>query len=161
MYYSSAKLGDNMSKFSFRREQSGAAALIGIVMLVAPLPAIAAEPAPFFHAPSASAPPGPKLAGLFELKLQLPQGHGLADLLLHARVDADDVVAADRLAQGHETGVSAAKVTLSRNVKAGEFTLERLVLTGTDGEQTVIERRLGQLAINPLASTPAKTSRLI
>jgi hypothetical protein len=95
---------------------------------------------------------------MFELKLRLPEGRGLARLLLQAGVDRDDAAAAARLAAGHlgdDLGGCEAKVTISRSVEGGGLRLERVMLL-TEAAQTIIERRQGELM---LATTDSARNR--
>jgi hypothetical protein len=136
-------------------------ALVAAALLVAPGVACAAE-LPVLHAPATPAPPQPKLAGLFELKLRLPEGHGLASLLLQAGVDRDDAAMAARLAAGHlgdGLGGCDAKVTVSRSLDGPGFRLERVVLLSPAG-QTIIERHRVGLEIAP-AQGARMLSRLV
>jgi hypothetical protein len=99
--------------------------------------------------PSAEAPPQPKQAALYAIKLRLPEGRGLAALLLQAGVSQDDASLTARLAAGHlgdGSGGCEAKVELSRPIQGGITSLERVVLT-TGGAETVIERRAGALTL--------------
>lgn len=125
------------------------ASLLALGLLAAPGLAAADELPPLLHTPSAKVPPQPKLAVLFALDLRLPEGRGLARLLLDAGVDKDDASAAARLAAGHlgdGLGGCRAKVEVSRSLEGDGFRLERVVLL-TKAGQTTIERRLGELTI--------------
>jgi hypothetical protein len=138
----------------------GAAALAAIGSLLAPCAAGAAEMPSFLNATAAA--PAPKLAVQFELKLRLPEGRGLARLLLDAGVDRDDAAAAARLAAGHlgdGLGGCEAEVSISRSVEGGGFRLVRVMLM-TQADQTVIERRGSGLAIASQAGA-RKTPRLV
>src|SRR5260221_13765408 len=73
-----------------------AAALIGSIAAEA---SAATEPTAI-PAVGTRAVPVPRLATLFELKLRLPQGRGLARLLLDAGVASDDAAEAAKLAPG-------------------------------------------------------------
>jgi hypothetical protein len=140
----------------------GAAALAAIGSLLAPCAAGAAEMPSFLNAPATAAAPAPKLAVQFELKLRLPEGRGLARLLLDAGVDRDDAAAAARLAAGHlgdGLGGCEAEVSISRSVEGGGFRLVRVMLM-TQADQTVIERRGSGLAIASQAGA-RKTPRLV
>jgi hypothetical protein len=98
--------------------------------------------------------PAPRLATIFELKLQLPEGRGLARLLLDAGIASDDAAEAARLAVGHlgdGSGGSEAKVEISRPLDAKGLRLERLVLSSADGT-TTIERRGDRLALTSTAA---------
>ena len=57
-------------------------------------PVVAAETATFVNAPAKAVAAPVKLAGQFQLKLHLPQGKGLARLLIDAGVAQDDAAAA-------------------------------------------------------------------
>ena len=112
-------------------------------------PAIAAETAQFLKAPVEMAAPPARLAVQYELQLNLPEGRGLARLLIEAGVSQDDAAAAARLASGHlgeEIGGCQAKVSVSRGSDGRGFALERVTLF-TNADQTVIERRRGELAV--------------
>jgi hypothetical protein len=133
------------------------AALSGIIS-----PSLAAaEPLPFLHAPaSAEVAPAPKLGVLYELRVRLPEGLGLARTLLDAGVNSDDAAAAARVAAGHlgdGLGGCDAKVSISRMSRDGELRVERISLVTTSGA-TVIERRQGRLTI---ASEAARLSPLV
>ena len=124
--------------------------------------AIAAETAQFLNAPVTVAAPPARLAVQYELKLQLPEGRGLGRVLLDAGVSQKDAAAAARLAAGHlgeDIGGCQAKVSLSRSPDGRGFALERVNLF-TNADQTVIERRRGELTV---ASTTAnrKYPRLV
>jgi hypothetical protein len=108
------------------------------------------------------APPAPRLATIFELKLRVPQGQGLARLLLDAGVARDDAAEAARLAAGHCDGLGGcdARVAISRQLDAAGLRVERLVLVSPSG-QTVIERRDGRLALNPAAVGTGRAAALI
>jgi hypothetical protein len=106
--------------------------------------------------------PAPRLATVFELKLRLPEGRGLARLLLDAGVASDDAAEAARLAAGHlgdGSGGSSAKVEISRPLDATGLRLERLILSSADGT-TIIERRGDTLALTSTAAH-AKAAALI
>jgi hypothetical protein len=125
-------------------------------------PAVASETAQFLNAPVTAATPSVRLAVQYELKLNLPEGRGLARMLLDAGVSQDDAAAAARLAAGHlgeDIGGCQAKVSVSRMSDGRGFALERVTLF-TNADQTVIERRRGELTI---ASTTAnrKYPRLV
>jgi hypothetical protein len=135
-------------------------ALAALGGLVAPSLACADELPPGFHA---SAAPVPNLAALFQLKFQLPEGRGLARLLLQAGVGRDDAAAAARLAAGHlgdGLGGCDIKVEISKPLGANNFKLERVVLMSLAG-QTVIERRGGELAVASVDGAASKISSLI
>jgi hypothetical protein len=125
-----------------------AAAICGCLSMGVAAPAIAAS---LLNAIPGAAAPAPKLAAVFELKLRLPEGRGLARLLLDAGVGREDAAAAARLAAGHlgdGLGGCEAKVAISRPVQggAGDLQLERLVLMSRSG-QVIIERRGGELTV--------------
>ena len=90
----------------------------------------------------------PKLAGQFQLKIQLFEGRGLARALLDAGVDQKDAAAAARVAAGHlgagEGGCSAT-ISIERS-PGGGFSLVRVQIS-TAARQTVIERRGSELTI--------------
>lgn len=116
----------------------------------------AAETAKFLNAPASAARPVPKLAVQYGLKLHLPEGRGLARLLLDAGVNQDDAAAAAKLAAGHlgdGSGGCQATVSISRGADGAGFRLERVQLY-TQAEQTVIEWRNGELAI--ASQSPSK-----
>jgi hypothetical protein len=114
------------------------------------------------NAPAAAAAPAPKLAAQYELQLRLPEGRGLARLLLDAGVDRDDAAAAARLAAGHMgdgMGGCDAKVSISKAVGGNGFRLVRVSLLTAAGE-TDIERRGANLEIASQA-TARKSPRLV
>jgi hypothetical protein len=114
-----------------------------------PAPASAAEQAIFLNAPAIGGSPAPKLAVQFELKLRLPEGRGLARLLLDAGVSQDDAAAAARLAAGHlgaGSGGCQARVSVERDAQGGAASVVRVQLI-TDTRLTVIERRGTELTI--------------
>lgn len=79
----------------------------------------------------------------------MPEGHGLARLLLDAGVDRGDAAAAARLAAGHLGGGRGGcdvQVSISRAAGGAGFTLVRATLM-TEAGQTVIERRGTELKI--------------
>jgi hypothetical protein len=122
-------------------------ALPSAVLLV-PGAAYAGETARFLNAPASAAAPAVKLAVEYDLKLRLPEGRGLARLLLDAGVDRDDAAAAARLAAGHlgdRSGGCDVQVSITR-AAAGGFKLVRATLV-TNATRTVIERRGAELAI--------------
>ena len=107
------------------------------------------ERAQFLNAPVTATAPAPKLAVQYELKLRLPEGRGLAKLLLDAGVDRDDAAAAARLAAGHMgdgLGGCDVQVSVSRAASGTGFRLVRATLM-TAASQTVIERRGAELTI--------------
>jgi hypothetical protein len=137
-----------------------AAALALVVPLAQPV--LAAETAQFLNAPVRAGAPPARLAVQYEMKLRLPEGRGLARLLLDAGVEQNDAAAAARIAAGHlgeDLGGCQAKVSVSRSSDGNGYRLERVTLFTQEG-QTVIERRRGELAI---ASTAAnrKYPRLV
>jgi hypothetical protein len=139
----------------------GSCALIALALQIGATPAMASD-APMLLAPSSSVPPSPRLAGLFDLQLQLPEGRGLARLLLDAGVDEKDAASAARVAAGHlgdGSGGCTVKVALSRAAQGLGFSLQRLVLT-TGAGQTIIERRAGSLTVVSGDTAPAKPARL-
>jgi hypothetical protein len=124
-------------------------------LLSAAGPAQAGETAKFLNAPATATAPALKLAVQFDLQLQLPEGRGLAQLLMNAGVDQNDAAAAARLAAGHlgdGTGGCFAKVSIARDSASGAYSLVRVMLM-TERDQTVIERRGGELAIASQAAT--------
>jgi hypothetical protein len=123
------------------------ASILTFGILLIPGTARAGETARFLNAPATSAKPATKLALQYELKLSLPEGRGLARLLLDAGVDRDDAAAAARLAAGHlgdGSGGCEVKVFITKSTEG--FRLVRALLM-TDAAQTVIERRGAELAI--------------
>ena len=99
--------------------------------------------------------PRPKLAVQFELKLRLPEGRGLARLLLDAGVSKNDAAAAAQIAAGHMgdgSGGCFAKVSIARDFSSGSFNVVRVMLS-TDDDQTVIERRGADLTIASRSAT--------
>jgi hypothetical protein len=128
--------------------------------LALPGAASAAEHAIFLNAPAAGSQL-PRLATVFELKLRLPQGLGLARLLLDAGVSEADAAEAARLAAGHCDAVGGcdAKVAISRELDSG-LRVERVLLMSASG-QTVIERRDGRLALNPTAVPTTRAAAVI
>jgi hypothetical protein len=123
--------------------------------MVVPAASHAGEAARFLNAPAAAAAPAVKLAVQYELKLRLPEGHGLARLLLDAGVDRDDAAAAAKLAAGHlGDGGCDVEVSVVRAAGAGGFTLVRATLM-TNAARTVIERHGSSLTI--ASDSPART----
>jgi hypothetical protein len=117
--------------------------------LLIPGAAGAADLAPLLVAPAVKAPPQTKMAVLYALKLKLPEGRGLARLLLQAGVDQSDAAAAAKLAAGHlgdGSGGCDANVEISRDATAGGLRLERVELLTRAG-RTIIERRQGELTV--------------
>src|SRR5258707_7504702 len=94
-----------------------AAALIGSIAAEA---SAATEPTAI-PAVVTRAVPVPRLATLFELKLRLPQGRGLARLLLDAGIASDDAAEAAKLAAGQcdPIGGCRAQGAGSRELGAG------------------------------------------
>lgn len=130
--------------------------------LLMPGAAGAADLAPLLVAPAVKAPPQTKMAVLYALKLKLPQGRGLAQLLLQAGVNQSDASAAARLAAGHlgdGSGGCDANVEISRDASAGGLRLERVELL-TQAGRTVIERRRGELTVSSQQGA-GKNSRLV
>ena len=122
---------------------------LALTLLLAPGTGAAENLAPMFHVPSARVPSKPKLAVLFALKLRLPQGRGLARLLLDAGVNRDDAAAAARLAAGHlgdGSGDCNATAEVSQGMDGNGFRLDRVELQ-TEAGRTTIERRQGELTI--------------
>jgi hypothetical protein len=112
--------------------------------------------------PVVTSPAPTRTAGVFELGLRLPEGRGLARLLLDAGIDRDDAAAAARLGAGHlgdGLGGCSAKVTVSRSLDGRSFRLERVVLQSAAG-QAVMERRGGELALLAGQSGTAKFIRI-
>lgn len=130
-------------------------------MNFASAPLSAAETAVFLNAPAQARILPVKYAGQFELKLRLPEGHGLARLLIDAGVAQDDAAAVARLAAGRmgdgETGCFAI-VSVERAARGG-LNVVRVMLT-TDEQRTIIERRGTELAIASETAI-AKRPRLI
>ena len=120
--------------------------------------ASAAEHAIFLNAPAIGGSPAAKLAVQFQLKLRLPEGRGLARLLLDAGVSQDDAAAAARLAAGHlgaGSGGCQAMVSVERNAEGGAASVVRVQLI-TDTRLTVIERRGTELTI--ASDTPTSSA---
>jgi hypothetical protein len=121
-------------------------------------PSTAAETATFLNAPAKVGIAPVKLAGQFELKLHLPDGRGLARLLIDAGVAQDDAAAAAKLAAGRlGDGKNGCFATVSvERAAGGALNLVRVMLT-TDDQRTIIERRGDELAIaseSPIARQP-------
>nr|NUR38306.1 hypothetical protein [Sphingomonas sp.] len=117
--------------------------------MVVPAASHAGETGRFLNAPAAAAAPAVKLAVQYELKLRLPEGHGLARLLLDAGIDREDAAAAAKLAAGHlgdGSGGCDVQVSIARAAGTGGFTLVRATLM-TNAARTVIERRGPDLTI--------------
>lgn len=122
---------------------------LSVAALLLPSAACAKESAQFLNAPAIATAPAPKLAVQYELKLRLPEGRGLARLLLDAGVDRDDAAAAARLAAGHMgdgLGGCDVQVSISKGAGGTGFRLVRATLM-TAARQTVIERRGAELTI--------------
>ena len=130
--------------------------------LAFPSAATAAEHAVFLDAPAGLTSAAPKFAGQFQLKVQLPEGRGLARVLLDVGVNQDDAAAAARLAAGHlgeGAGGCFATISLERDA-SGRQILMRAQLS-TEARQMVIERRGSELAVtsdNPTSKSPALVS---
>ena len=126
------------------------------------VPVNAADLAPLLVAPAVKMPPQTKTAVLYALKLRLPEGRGLARLLMQAGVDRTDAAAVAKLAAGHlgdGSGGCDANVEISQDAAAGGFRLERVELL-TQAGQTTIERRHGELTIASQQSA-GKYARLV
>ena len=135
---------------------------IAAVALTGGHPGRAGEAEHFRNAPMTGAAPAMRLAVQYELKLNLPEGGGLARVLVDAGIRQDDAVTAARLAAGHlgeNTGGGQAKVSVSRSSRGEGFQLERVTLF-TRADQTVIERRRGELAVTSRAAN-RKYPRLV
>lgn len=120
------------------------------------------ERAPIAAIATAQSPNQAKGAVLYSLKLRLPAGQGLARMLIQAGVSQSDAAAAARLAAGHlgaENGGCDAKIEISRALEEDSYRLERAVLL-TASDQTVIERRAGELIIAS-RQTKTVTARII
>lgn len=114
-----------------------------------PATAFAGETAHFLNAPARSGAQAPRLAVQYELKLRLPEGRGLARLLLDAGVDQGDAAEAAKLAAGHlgsGAGGCDVQVSISRNLGSSAFSLVRATLS-TAADRTVIERHGSELTI--------------
>jgi hypothetical protein len=115
----------------------------------------AAENEIFLNAPAVAGSPLPKLAAQFQLKLNLPEGKGLARLLIDAGVNQVDAAAAAKLAAGHlgaGAGGCQARVSVEQSAD-GIFSVVRVQLV-TDAHETVIERRGAELMIS--SDTPTR-----
>lgn len=91
----------------------------------------------------------PHNALAYALKLQLPEGKGLARALIQIGVNQSDAAAAAKLAAGRlgeSSGGCEARVELVPAVDGSGLTLERASLV-TRLSRTVIERRGSELAI--------------
>lgn len=131
-------------------------------LLFASTAAAAQESAQFILAPATAALAVPKLAVQYQLELRLPEGRGLARVLLDAGVNQDDAAAAARLAAGHlgdGAGGCSARVSVTRSVGDDGYRLVRVMLS-SDASQTVIERRGGELTVASNAAT-ARYPRLV
>lgn len=140
-----------------------AAAFATAATALAPNAALAQDPPGTLPAVVTRALPAPRLATVFELKLQLPEGRGLARLLLDAGIASDDAAEAARLAAGHlgdGSGGAAAKVEISRPLDSKGMRLERLVLS-SDAGTTIIERRGDRLALTSTAAHVSAAAALI
>ena len=135
---------------------------VAVLTLLFATPSYAAETAHFLNAPATSAEAPAGLAVQYQLALQLPEGHGLARLLLDAGVEGDDAAAAARLAAGHMgAGGSgcAVKIFISKSGDGNGAKLVRATLMSAKG-QTVIERRGAALVIAS-ETAAAKAPRLV
>ncbi len=143
---------------SLGRLLPGAAALLAVSMAS---PSAAAKTATFLNAPAKVGNAPMKLAGQFELKLHLPDGRGLARLLIDAGVAQDDAAAAAKLAAGRlGDGKNGCFATVSvERAAGGALNLVRVMLT-TNDQRTIIERRGFDLAIASETAI-AKQPRLI
>ena len=134
-------------------------AIAASTSLAFPTAASAAEHAVFLNAPAELNSAAPKFAGQFQLKVQLPEGQGLARALLDVGVNQGDAAAAARLAAGHlgaGAGGCFATISIERDA-SGRRSLMRVQLS-TEGRQMVIERRGSELAVasdNPTSKSPA------
>jgi len=135
---------------------------LGAAALLASSVAHAGESARFLNAPANAAAPAVKLAVQYDLKLRLPEGRGLARMLLDAGVDREDAASAARLAAGHlgdGSGGCDVQVSITRAAGAGNFKLVRATLM-TNASRTVIERRGAELTIASESAT-RKSPRLV
>ena len=135
---------------------------LGAAALLASSVAHAAETARFLNAPANAAAPAVKLAVQYDLKLRLPEGRGLARMLLDAGVDREDAASAARLAAGHlgdGSGGCDVQVSITRAAGTGDFKLVRATLM-TNASRTVIERRGAELTIASESAT-RKSPRLV
>lgn len=136
--------------------------MVAAAALLSPSASFAGEVAQFINAPAMTAVPAVKLAVQYELKLRLPEGRGLARLLLDAGVDRDDAAAAARLAAGHlgnGTGGCDVSVSVSKAANGSGLRLVRASVM-TEASRTVIERRGAELAIASQSAT-RKFPRLV
>lgn len=135
------------------------AAIAASATLALPSAAAAEEHPVFLNAPAKLNSAAPKFAGQFQLKVQLPDGHGLARALLDVGVNQDDAAAAARLAAGHlgaGKGGCFATISIERDASGGQ-SLMRVQLS-TEARQMVIERHGSELAVasdNPTSKSPA------
>lgn len=126
-------------------------------MLLAAGPAQAGETAQFLNAPARTAASQPKLAVQYELKLRLPEGRGLARLLLDAGVDRDDAAMAARLAAGRlgdGQGGCDVQVSVVSDGRGALKLVRATVMTQVD--RTVIERRGAELEV--ASASPVRMS---
>ena len=136
------------------------AVLFAAVAALLPTAAAAAALPLVVNAPIVS--PTIEFATQFDLKLHLPEGKGLARLLIDAGVNQDDAAGAARLAAGHMgagSGGCDAKVSISRSSGSSGFRLVRVQLM-TEADQTVLERRGAELTVAS-AQPSRKTPRLV
>lgn len=122
---------------------------LAALVLLAPGASFAGETARFINAPARIAAPAAELAVQYELKLKLPEGRGLARLLLDAGVNHDDAAAAARLAAGHlgdGLGGCAVNASVSKPTNSSGLRLVRATVT-TEAGRMVIERRGTELMI--------------
>lgn len=118
-------------------------------LVASPASARTAERAIFLNAPATQAVPSVKFAVQFELNLRLPEGKGLARMLLDAGVDREDAAAAARLAAGHlgdGQGGCNARVSIQGAPGGAGFRLVRVQLL-TQADRMVIERRGSELTV--------------
>ncbi|MEO7277909.1 MAG: hypothetical protein ABIW33_07800 [Sphingomicrobium sp.] len=133
----------------------GTAGLLACLMFAVVPSAANAAPIPFLLAPSSNTAVGAQSAAVFDVKLRLAAGGGLARLLLDNGVSKDDAAMAARLAAGHlgeQAAGCSALVSIARSVGTDALRVERIILT-TDTAQTVIERRSGELSLTSVAAT--------
>lgn len=112
-------------------------------------PSFAAETAPVPAIATLGVISRPHNAVAYAVKLQLPEGHGLARALIEIGVNQSDAAAAARLAAGRlgeRNGGCEARVELVPDVGGSGLTLERAELL-THRSHTVIERRGAELGI--------------
>jgi hypothetical protein len=140
----------------------GAIAVAAIAAALASGTAQAGELPLFLNAPAPSSAPAAKSAVQYELKLHLPQGRGLARLLIDAGVDRDEAASAARLAAGHlgdGAGGCYATISIAGGLNGSGFRLMRMTLL-TEASQTVIERRGADLSIASEGAT-RKSPKLV